>query len=225
MKDHHIVPYSRLRDTWNTLVENNEARVLESYIDVFSPDADFARACKRFVTGRDGRDHTISTTSGALGRHVNSAMNAEVIASELFWAPWNLVEGPGRRTDDPGDGTDMFSFTGIDNAYWRNHYVERQRILEHLSGCMKRYLDGVAGRNGASTAVLRSLKDAFDETAHISTRDRIDFDRTRSIWQTRSADGLPPDFRNVDRTRRNSRAGLEADPRLRAGDAPWTTLS
>ena len=160
-------------------------------------------------------NHSIDTTSGSLGRHSRSDMDNEVIAGELLWPEWNLVEGPSARVDDPADGTDIFNLDKWNDGLAVKH-KDKQRDLKYLSQAMKDYLQSDPTTDTSAT----KLRAALTETSARGYRDlkRIDFTDTYALWEKKDFRGRQQ-FRNAGRTRRNSVAPANKQMKSEGWDA------
>jgi hypothetical protein len=94
---HHVIPYSVLRDCWNALANhqrtNSKARVsLQIYMRLLGFEHASAKALIKAMA------------DGALGSGAQ-----ERIETAVAYPPWDIVEGPRNRVDDPGDDFDEYS--------------------------------------------------------------------------------------------------------------------
>jgi hypothetical protein len=107
MSWHHIIPFSVLRGVWNRLVDQQiatqlaEARVaIRQYIllcDRRKPDVDALvdrMRAENTTQRRAGHAPPLPELDGG---------EALELMTDAVWPPWNAVEGPNRRSDDPGD--------------------------------------------------------------------------------------------------------------------------
>jgi hypothetical protein len=90
---HHVIPYFTLRDAWNILVlqfsrtQLAEARTaLQQYMGLCG-------------VGVPGIERALPLIRG----NQMSVPGADSLATAAVWPPWNVVEGPANRIDDPGD--------------------------------------------------------------------------------------------------------------------------
>jgi hypothetical protein len=106
MSWHHIIPASVLAGVWNSLVDRHvgthlpEARVaLRQYTLLASrnlPDVD--RVLDRMRAGSMPRPRTGHGPLAAL-----DVVEVHQLTTAVVWPPWNIVEGPSNRSDDPKD--------------------------------------------------------------------------------------------------------------------------
>jgi len=117
MARHHILPYNVLRDAWNNLVtavvetQDQEARV----------------AIWQFVMLCDPRYPAIEPMLERLRADQLDVVECNALGTIAVWSPWNIVDGPSNRSDDPGDAyLDRFTF-GVTRAEF-----QRMGALERL---------------------------------------------------------------------------------------------
>jgi hypothetical protein len=103
---HHIIPFSILRDVWNRLVDQHTATELaESRVAI----RHYLLLCERNLPNVDNlinrmrAENTDQKRAGhAQLRPLNVAEGLR-LATLAVWPPWNVVEGPRLRSDDPYD--------------------------------------------------------------------------------------------------------------------------
>ena len=91
---HHVMPVSLLREVWNYLVE--QAQTTQS--------AACHTALRQFLALFATRTlpDLEPLVAGVIQNRTDN-VNGARIHSAIVWAPWNIVEGPANRADDPGD--------------------------------------------------------------------------------------------------------------------------
>ncbi|MEX5636968.1 hypothetical protein [Parafrankia sp. FMc2] len=154
---HHIVPYSKLRDFWNKLVESRDIEKLEflphlrggisggSYVDVLSPVGKLGGADALQAAGLASKIY-----SGAI-RHGSEAKLRPTGWDNLMgvyaWIPGNLFVGPQNRFDDPGDKLDEAASSVIGSVRGKRYDKLSEAYTQIL-----RYLGGGPGRKFALPA-------------------------------------------------------------------------
>jgi hypothetical protein len=122
LERHHILPYSVLRDIWNSLLHSftttnfAEARV----------------AVRQYLRLCNNQSPDIEDLLTRLRGRVLSVIECNVLAQSAVWAAWNIVEGPRNRSDDPhARELDRFTF-GITREEFR-----RMSVIESLFHAME----------------------------------------------------------------------------------------
>jgi hypothetical protein len=115
---HHVIPYSVLRDCWNALAnhqrKNSKAKVsLQIYMRLLG--FDHARAKVLIQAMADG---------------VLGSAAQEQIETAVAYPPWDIVEGPAKRSDDPEDDFDEYS-AGL-SATEQNRHEKLQSLFHGL---------------------------------------------------------------------------------------------
>lgn len=147
---HHIIPYNRLRDFWNRLVENfNIAR--GNFRGVFLEIGDVRKythgmrldctnnQIMSYVQRTETFADALSDTTGSLVFHDPNSSREEPEGLRGFlsfysWLPGNTFIGPSNRLDDPG-----FNFESNAAAVVGD---ENFRILQELNRLMQNYIEG-----------------------------------------------------------------------------------
>jgi len=103
---HHIIPFSLLREVWNRLVDQQIATELaEARVAI----RQYLVLCDRNQRNLDDlidRMRAENTEQKRAGHHQLrpiEVFEAHQLATVAVWPPWNAVEGPRRRSDDPQD--------------------------------------------------------------------------------------------------------------------------
>ncbi|MCM3887646.1 hypothetical protein [Frankia sp. R82] len=154
---HHVVPYSKLRDFWNKLVENNIIasqeflRVLRQnldrrqYVDLLEPRGNLG--------GNDAREIVNLARDIYTGAvcHAKEARNRppgwDNLVLVYSWLPGNLFVGPSDRCDDRGDEFDQ-AFFGLGGAT-----KNRVSILTAANTMILAYLkQGASNKSGFEAA-------------------------------------------------------------------------
>jgi hypothetical protein len=141
---HHILPASILRDVWNSIVmqcrntqEQQARRAMFQYL----------RLCDSKLAGID------ETIQRLRVRQLTEAENT-VLRQTAYWPPWDIVEGPTPRSDDPRNQLDKFT-VGLTPAE-----QERMRSIERL--CPK-FSSFLTLGNTLNAAALSNLADTCAE--------------------------------------------------------------
>ena len=138
MKRHHIVPYNMLRDTWNCLVR--------AFTETQLPEA--RTAIRQFLGVCNHRLPNVDTLLDRMRANQLTVPECNLLMETAVWSAWNIVEGPGTRSDDPGDdGLDRFTF-GITMEEFR-----RMRVIDDLFESLQRFLAAPP----ANAVALRTL--------------------------------------------------------------------
>jgi len=90
---------------------------------------------RRLRTGNTDRDpkltpHRIARHATVAGLEIHERYEIERAVS---WPPWNAVEGPRDRSDDPGDQLEIFLYGGADRDR------ARMRTIEQLYAAMEQF--------------------------------------------------------------------------------------
>ena len=127
MSWHHCIPYSTLRDFWNSLGELNPGvpsktrRVTQNYMDLIGLNP----YQKKLVIDSDELS----------GKEYDNWLE------KMVWQSYNLDEGPNpnEREDDPGNKLDLFkNKTRMDHKIW-----DLQIKVTNLYGAMHQLIDAV----------------------------------------------------------------------------------
>jgi len=158
MSWHHIIPASVLAGVWNYLVDRHvatqlrEARVaLRQYILLAKRNlTDVERVLDRIRAGSMPRPRTGYGSLAPL-----DVVEVHAITTAVVWPPWNIVEGPSSRSDDPKDEyLDRFTY-GLSADE-----TTRMRAIALLDGEFENFLHagpmpGSAALRALSTAIAR----------------------------------------------------------------------
>lgn len=116
MARHHILPYNTLQDVWNRLVR--------SLVDTELAEARVA--ARQFLTMCNRKLTNIDTLLEQTRRGQLTVVDCTTMEESAVWAPWNIVDGPNRRSDDPGDSyVDRFTFGITPEEFSRMAVIER----------------------------------------------------------------------------------------------------
>lgn len=103
---HHVIPFSLLRDVWNHLVDQHiatqfpEARVaVRQYLLLCDANQPNLEA----LIDRMRAENKDQKRAGHHQLQPLDVSEAHQLATVAVWPPWNAVEGPQRRSDDPED--------------------------------------------------------------------------------------------------------------------------
>jgi hypothetical protein len=183
---HHIIPFPLLRDVWNRLVDQHIATEL--------PDA--RTAIRQYIVLSD-RNHSnldaliekirVENIDQRRTSHYHlqplTSSEWQQLTTPVVWPPWNTVEGPQRRSDDPHDSFDRFTvgLTAEESA--------RMRAVETLFHDFQRFVDMVPG-----AASLRALIQAVGIARHsvccdlpIPFRPEMWIEDSGCLWRKRRA--------------------------------------
>jgi hypothetical protein len=152
---HHIIPFSLLRDVWNRLVDQHIATQLaEARVAI----RQYLLLCDRNQPNLDAlidRIRAESTDQKRAGHHHLQPLDvseAHQLATAAVWPPWNAVEGPLRRSDDPQNRYfDRFTF-GL-----TAEEAARMSAIETLFGHFRMFVSGGPAPGPGS---LRALSQA-----------------------------------------------------------------
>lgn len=144
MKWHHVIPRSVLRDTWNALAsrlsaENSSAR-------------NAAHTWMRILGygHEDAKNQLALMTAGQLTFERYMILN-----SAVSFPPWDIVEGPGKRSDDPGDSFDEYTVGLTDGEWWR------QKGLKTLDENLRSFLGAAGGAQMPGSGIFTMLQTQF----------------------------------------------------------------
>jgi hypothetical protein len=138
MARHHILPYNVLRDAWNNLVN----------VFVETQHSEARTAIRQFMMLCDPRLTNIEETLERLRHNEMSVVECNTYETIAVWAPWNIVDGPANRSDDPRDAyLDRFTF-GVTRAEFA-----RMDVLERLYNALQ-FFNNVAPPPPLNLALL-----------------------------------------------------------------------
>lgn len=90
---HHVIPYSLLRTVWNLMIRSVAA----------SRGQEAPVALKRYLSASGSTFRNPDGWISNLRNRSLSVSQMDELARCAVWQPWNIVEGPSDRTDDPCD--------------------------------------------------------------------------------------------------------------------------
>lgn len=93
LKFHHVISWDCLRDTWQVLLEHGHWNALEAYLVAVGVNAGSASSIR-------GKLHRGESMDGP---------SLETVFEKLSWPGWNIVQGPGNRSDEGGSDVDLFT--------------------------------------------------------------------------------------------------------------------
>jgi hypothetical protein len=103
---HHVIPFSALREVWNRLVEQHiNTQIPEARVAIRR----YLLLADRNLPHLDCLIDRIRAESNAQRRASHHELQpldvaeAHRLTTAAVWPPWNTVEGPQRRIDDPHD--------------------------------------------------------------------------------------------------------------------------
>ena len=139
MNWHHVIPYSTLRDCWNVLARHQR--------DV--PKAKVALHIYMRILGFEHEDAKRLMQAMADGGLAVQAQ--ERIEVAVAYPKWDIVEGPKKRTDDPGDRFDEYS-VGLSTSEWL-----RKRRLKPLCEALTVFNEATAGQERVAGEVFNAV--------------------------------------------------------------------
>lgn len=144
MSRHHILPYDILRDAWNNLIN--------VFIDTHLGEARVAT--RQFILLCKYRLPNIENTLDRLRDNDLTVVECNALEETAVWAPWNIVDGPANRSDDPQNAyMDRFTFGVTVEEF------ARMRVLERLYRALQQF-NAIIPSPAPS---LRALSDTLSE--------------------------------------------------------------
>ena len=169
MSWHHMIPHATLLACWGAIEGQLSTDLQEAhtaafqYLTLCNRELPAVREIlRRLRTGETSRDpkltpHRIAGHAAVAPLEIHERSEIERAVS---WPPWNAVEGPRDRSDDPGDRLEVFLYGVTDRER------VRMRAIEQFDRAMQRFL-----QSGAGVASL----DAFKLDIQIA-RDTLQFE-------------------------------------------------
>jgi hypothetical protein len=160
---HHVIPWNLLRAFWNAMQSNNYWTPMAVY-------GSMVGVAQATMTG-----FTTGMKQSKFGDPID-------LDEKICWAPWNLVRGPRKRSDDPGEELDdmQSSYGAAANNQRIKFLIARGTEMQRLVAAMPR------------EDAVRDLVESMKRTLN---RKRImEFDR--NIWRVGSDS---PDFVSANR--------------------------
>jgi len=184
---HHILPFSLLRDVWNRLVDRHiesqipEARVaLRQYLlllDRSLPGADS-------LIDRMRAENTGQRRAGHNTLQPLTVSEAHQLATAAVWPPWNTVEGPARRSDDPGD-TYFDRFTSGLTAEESARMLTIERLFRQLNSFIQSGPVPSAGSLAQLTQSVLAARPALACDRPIAYRPEMWVQDAGGLWRKR----------------------------------------
>ncbi len=182
-KFHHVISWDSLRDTWQALLELEEWNALEAFINAVGITG------ASMIRGKLRRDEALTT------------LERDTIFERVSWPGWNIVQGPGNRTDEGGSDIDLFTEGMVDLDKERQVtlgllWIEMNNLLSKvnksdLKNTREAARDNLlpdrvtqAGNVDSRDAASR-LERAFNSMSKFKTATFIPY--THSMWDTVSA--------------------------------------
>lgn len=136
---HHVIPFAVLRRVWNLLVDAYcDTQLQEAHVALFQ----YIQLCANHPAG-------IEALMQRLRRGVLEVHEGESLGTIAAWPPWNVVEGPKNRSDNPGDGLDRYreGLTPLEIARWGTieRIYERFVVFGSVEKPSPPALDALAG--------------------------------------------------------------------------------
>lgn len=158
----HIIPFSLLRDVWNRLVDQH---IATEFAAARVAIRQYLLLCDRNQPNLDAlidRMRAENTDQKRAGHHHLRPLEvseAHQLATAAVWPPWNAVEGPQGRSDDPQNRYfDRFTF-GLTAAE-----AARMSAIETLFDCFQLFVRAGPAPGPGS---LRALAQAASTTRPI----------------------------------------------------------
>jgi hypothetical protein len=182
-KFHHVISWDCLRDTWQALLEYGQWNALEAFIHAVG------------VTGA-------SAIRGKLRRDEDlDQVTLDMLFEKISWPGWNIVQGPGNRSDEGGREIDLF-YDGMEAIDKERHstlgllWIAMEKFLDRVDRtAMRKRREEARGsdRPDVVTAdydaevydAAARLGQAFGRMAKFKTASYIPY--THSMWDTVSA--------------------------------------
>ena len=144
MKWHHVIPRSVLRNSWNTLARHQSAEN--------SSARNAAHTWMRILgyLHEDAKKLLALMAAGQLPFEKWLTLN-----SDVAFPPWDIVEGPGKRSDDPGDSFDEYTVGLTDGEWWRH------KGLKTLNENLNAFNIAAAGLQAPGSSIFTMLQTQF----------------------------------------------------------------
>ncbi len=167
---HHIIPYRLLKEVWNS--------VLGKTVDTQLPEArqaarQYLILCARWMPDADSRIEQIRRGTLTVPQCIDLQMTAA-------WPAWNVVEGPGNRSDDPqSTGFDLDRFThGMT-------LIEFGR-MKHIDLLYAQFLDYAAvGSLSGLVSALKTARESLSADGPIPFRESMWVKDIDGRWRKR----------------------------------------
>ena len=213
-KFHHVISWDCLRDTWQALLQYGQWDALEAFMTAAG------------VTGA-------SAIRGKLHREDDlSQVELETVFERVSWPRWNIVQGPGERSDEGGKDIDLFT-EGMSSLDTERHvtlgllWIEMESFLKKVNRVALKTTREGARDNYAPARVTNQfdggvadgasrLARAFHKMAKFKTADYLPW--THSMWDT-----VQPGFVNRQAIAVWDQVPIfrkTLQPRTRIGDMP-----
>jgi len=165
MSWHHIVPYSQLRNCWNTLAAQFVSRsagamAVHTYMRLLGYSHETAKKSMNAVTA---------------GRF--SADDHMKLWYSICYPKWDLVEGPSERVDDPDEDFDEFK-AGLSSAE-----LVRQDRLRSLHTAMKTFNEASVGLDEIADGVIGALHNVFGQAERTLLSCKAPISFRESMWK------------------------------------------
>jgi hypothetical protein len=117
---HHILPWETIRNAWNVLVDNRAWNALGAWGGLVHLEGAIDGLRREMID--HGRVRLESNWASSARGQLPEAGDDPIMTKDDFqrrlcWSPWNLVEGPRFRVDDPGNQLDNFDPLEISRVF------------------------------------------------------------------------------------------------------------
>jgi hypothetical protein len=143
---HHIIPYNRLFEFWNRLVENSQLGQGTGPADGLLRGIIATLRSYQFGTGNNNivpadRDNIITLLEGMLNGTIRHDPNPDArppdeidnLAAVYQWLPGNLFVGPQNRSDDPGANFEEQAIVVVGIGNFEMYATADQAIQNYLA--------------------------------------------------------------------------------------------
>jgi hypothetical protein len=171
---HHVIPYSVLRDCWNALANHQRT----------NPKAKISLQIYMRLLGFENAEAKVliqTMTDGALG-----AGAQERIETAVAYPPWDIVEGPAKRSDDPEDDFDEYS-AGLSPTELNRH--EKLKALFHALQIFNRASAGLGEID--DRVFVKVANDMFLVERNLENAERV-IQFRQPMWQMIEPPGQDP---------------------------------
>jgi hypothetical protein len=185
---HHVLPFSQLRQCWNTVASHQTDQPWEVY------------ALRTYLRVIGFEKEEVKQLAESIKQGTLSSTNYERLWHRLSWPPWDVIQGPRKRADDPAECFDEYTI-GLTPAE-----LNRQRRLKSLWLKMASFNDATEGLVQIDRAQLVFLTNALTlMLANIENVQWPIFFR-ESMWEMVEVGGKKPDYPGAATWRKRRRS-------------------